>query len=63
MVTRISCHARDLNGNCVLNLEDVRIVYLMATGCLPPDIRADFDSDGDVDMDDAMICAQLILAR
>lgn len=57
------CHAHDLNGNCVLDLGDVRIVHLMATGCVPMDMKADFDGDGDVDMDDAMICARLILER
>ncbi len=60
-VVRNACHPLDLNGDCSLSIGDVRIVYLMARGCVTPDPAADMDGDGDVDMDDAEQYAEILL--
>jgi|Deesub1362A_J573_1020465.scaffolds.fasta_scaffold02718_3 uncharacterized repeat protein (TIGR01451 family) len=64
-VTELSCNVHDLNGDCVLDIVDVRIAYRIAMGCIYPTpeqrAAADVDGDGDVDMDDVRWYAERVL--
>ena len=60
-----SCNTHDLNGDCILDIRDVRIAYKIAMGCIEPTERqrqaADVDGDGDVDMDDVSWYVEWVL--
>ncbi len=61
----VLCSPYDLNGDRILDIQDVRIAYKIAMGCLEPTPEqreaADVDGDGDVDMDDVHWYAEQVL--